>query len=125
MHESDQHFRISVYSALQSLIPGMSFLLGRIYKPREGDRQPLHFKFRTLRKYRSHRKAALSSSVGTGDFIYAFIGKRDHYRRSGVVSLRTWKKHFGKSFQLYDGTHFTEEEYIDSMVIPKILEVLK
>ena len=35
------------------------------------------------------------------------------------------KKHFGKSFQLYDGTHFTEEEYIDSLVIPKILEVLK
>ena len=108
-----------------TLIPGVTWIFDQIYRPREGDRQPLHFTFRTLRKYRSHRKAALSSSVGGDDFIFAFIGKRDHYRRSGVVSLRTWKKHFGKSFQLYDGTHFTEEEYIDSMVIPKILEVLK
>jgi hypothetical protein len=35
-----------------SLIPGMTSLFDRIYKPREGDRQILHFTFRTLRKYR-------------------------------------------------------------------------
>ena len=109
-----------------SLIPGVTQLFDRIYKPREGDRQLLHFTFHTLRKYRWHRKTALAQSTRNGgrDYFFAFIGTRDHYRKTGVVSLRTWKKYFGETFQTYEGTHFMEEEYVCSMLIPKILEVL-
>ena len=42
-----------------TLVPGVTRLFDRIYRPREGDRQPLHFTFRTLRKYRRHRSEAL------------------------------------------------------------------
>jgi hypothetical protein len=109
-----------------TLIPGVSWLFGRIYKPREGDRQPLHFTFRILRKYRRHRRLALASSprCGSADSVHAFIGTRDHYLRTAIVSRRTYKKHFGATCTFYDGTHFTEEEYIRSLVIPKILEIL-
>ena len=108
------------------LIPGMTLLFDRIYKPREGDRQVLHFTFGTLRKYRQHRKTALSMSTRNGgtDRFHAFIGTRDHYRKTGVVSLRTWKKHFGESFRTYDGTHFMEEEFIYALLIPEIFNTL-
>lgn len=107
-----------------TLIPGVTQIFDRIYKPREGDRQRLHFTFRVLRKYLPHRKAALDTSGIEDEANFAFIGTRDHYRRSGVVSLRTWKKHFGDSFRIYDGTHFMEEEYITSLLLPEILNVL-
>lgn len=115
------------YLSWLTLIPGITWLFDRIYKPREGDRQKLHFTYRVLNSYRHHRKVALANSTlaGSADFFHAFIGTRDHYRRSGIVSLRTWKKYFGETYTIYDGTHFTEEEYIHSMIIPKILEVLR
>ena len=31
---------------------------------------------------------------------------------------------FGDTFQLYEGTHFMEEEYVESLLIPKIRQVL-
>ena len=121
-----------------TLIPGVTWIFDRIYKPREGDRQPLHFTFKTLRKYRHHRQEAMKASRmsefqsgdQTGDQpdgqapIHAFIGTRDHYLRTAIVSRRTYKKHFGATCTLYDGSHFTEEEYIRSLVIPKIKELL-
>jgi hypothetical protein len=61
---------------------------------------------------------------GSKDYFYAFFGTRDHYRRTGVVSIRTWKKYFGSDYEVYDGTHFMEEEYIYSRLVPKILKVL-
>lgn len=108
-----------------TLIPGVTWLFDRIYKPREGDRQPLHFTFRTLRKYLNHRREAMRISAAGNDDFHAFIGTKDHYRRTGVVSLNTWKKHFGETYTIYEGTHFTEEEYIFSLIIPKIKELLK
>lgn len=107
-----------------TLIPGFTPLFDRIYKPREGDRQKLHFTFRTLRKYRAHRAAALQTASDSNDFCFSFIGTRDHYRRSAVVSLRTWEKHFGSTFQVYEGTHFMEDEYIHSLLVPKIMDIL-
>lgn len=102
-----------------TLVPGVTALLDRIYRPREGDRQPLHFTYRVMRRYAAHRKAALENSpaAGSTDSFYAFFGRRDHYRRSGIVSARTWKKHFGETFEWYDGTHFTEEEHIYSRIV--------
>ena len=116
-----------------TLIPGVTWLFDRIYKPRPGDRQPLHFSFRTLRKYAHHRNEAMKASLrkcqaADGEHretTHAFIGTRDHYLRTAIVSRRTYKKHFGATCTLYDGTHFTEEEYIRSLVIPKIKELLR
>lgn len=114
------------FFAFLSLLPGISCLLGKIYKPREGDRQPLVFSHDVLMKYRDHRKAALANSplYGSKDVFVAFIGLRDHYRKYGVVSIRTWKKYFGQTVSLYEGTHFTEEEHLYSIVIPQVCKML-
>lgn len=102
------------FLAWLTLIPGVSSLFDRIYKPREGDRQPLHFSFATLRKYREHRRLAMQSTPlnGSTDTFYAFFGTDDHYRKSGIVSIRTWRKYFGDTCSIYEGTHFMEEEYV-------------
>lgn len=107
-------------------IPGVTWLFDRIYKPKEGDRQKLHFTYDVLKKYRQHRKAALanSSRSGSKDYFYAFFGTKDHYRRTGVVSIRTWKKYFGDHFEIYEGTHFMEEEHVLTRLVPKILNML-
>ena len=108
-----------------SLIPGVTRFFDWYYRPKDGDRQRLHFTFRTLRKYRHHRKKALASvSRNGGNAVsLAFFGARDHYRRSGVVSVRAWRRLFGEnSFLIYDGTHFMEEEFVLSMLVPKIRE---
>lgn len=104
-----------------ALIPGMRALLKRIYKVREGDRQALDFKFSSLKGYLPLREAALDVvKKGSGEY-FAFFGTRDHYRRSGIVSISTWERHFpAGSYSLYEGSHFMEEEYIYSLLIPKI-----
>ena len=109
-----------------SLIPGVTPLLDRIYRPKEGDRQKLHFTYDVLRKYVRHGKTALASSslYGNDDFFFAFFGSRDHYRRTGIVSVKSWKKYFGENFMMYEGTHFTEEEHIFTKVIPMICNIL-
>jgi len=109
-----------------ALIPGVTWLFDRIYKPKEGDRQKLHFTYDVLKKYRQHRRAALanSSRSGSKDYFYAFFGTKDHYRRTGVVSIRTWKKYFGDHFEIYEGTHFMEEEHVLTRLVPKILNML-
>lgn len=54
---------------------------------------------------------------------YAFFGRRDHYRRYGVVSVKKWRRTFGPgTFEIYDGTHFMEETYLRRRLIPAILE---
>ena len=107
-------------------IPGVTWLFDRIYKPRQGDRQKLHFTRAILRKYKAHAAEAFSNtpSSGSEDVFYAFIGRRDHYRRTGVVSLKAWRKHFGETYSLYDGTHFTEEEHLLALVLPWICNKL-
>lgn len=107
-------------------VPGVTWIFDRIYKPREGDRQKLHFRPEVLRKYKVHVQAAFAtvSESGADDLYHAFIGSRDHYRRTGVVSLRAWKKRFGDTFSLYDGTHFTEEEHLHALVLPMIFMML-
>ena len=112
--------------AWMSLIPGVTKIFDRIYKPREGDRQPLHFTYPVLRKYMPHRRMALQNSKlqGSNDLFYAFFGIHDHYRKRGIVSIRTWKKYFGDTYSIYDGTHFMEEEYVRSVLVQKVLEIL-
>lgn len=115
------------YLAPLTLVPGVTWLLDRIYRPREGDRQPLHFTFRTLRKYIGLRKAALENAPSHGgkDYFHAFFGSHDHYRKSGIVSIRTWRRHFGgkDTYTVYDGTHFMEEEFVLSLLLPEIVSL--
>ena len=124
------------YLSFLTLIPGVTLLLDRIYRPRPGDRQRLHFTFRTLYRYIEHRKEALlpyctgntrsGRDVSAEEDNFAFFGEHDHYRRSGIVSIRTWRRYFGdNTFRTYPGTHFMEEEYVLSMLIPKIVSVLQ
>lgn len=115
------------YLSFLALIPGMTLLLDRIYRPKEGDRQKIHFRFKTLRKYREHRRMALAGSPlrGGQDMFFAFFGHHDHYRKSGVVSVRTWRKYYGDTYRMYDGTHFMEEEFVVGMLVPAIFDALK
>ena len=112
--------------AFLACIPGVTCLLDRIYRPKEGDRQKLHFTYEVLKKYKNHRSRALRNSTvnGSSDFFFAFFGENDHYRRSGIVNIGTYRRYFGDSYATYSGTHFMEEEYILSMLIPKIMEIL-
>lgn len=100
------------------------FALGRWYlhhrfPVKEGDRQPLKFTYRVLRKYRAHGEAAFSSIEPDGRY-HAFFGKYDHFKKSGVVQVGLWEKYFGNTYTEYEGTHFMEEEYIDSLLLPAI-----
>ncbi len=114
------------YLSFLALIPGVTPLLDLIYRPKEGDRQKLHFTFRTMRKYLPLRREALENCPARGgrDSFFAFFGTCDHYRKSGIVSIRTYRKYFGTSYVTYPGTHFMEEEFILSMLIPKIKETV-
>ena len=57
--------------------------------------------------------------------IYAFFGRRDHYRRTGVVSVKKWRRTIGPgTYTIYDGTHYMEEAYLRELLIPAILERL-
>lgn len=111
-----------------TLIPGVSWLCGKIWKPREGERQQLVFNFSTLRLYKAHFKDAIANTpaAGSPDYFFAFFGTRDHYRRNGVVSVRLWKKYFGdESHCFYKGTHFMEEEYVRTILTEKICYICK
>ena len=104
-------------------IPGGKAILRRVWRVKEGDRQPLRFEYDILKKYGPHwddaRKAA-----SEGGYNFAFFGSRDHYMKSGVVSIAHWEELFGKTYRIYDGTHFMEEEYVDTLLVPKIREIL-
>ena len=104
-------------------VPGGKAILHRIWRVKEGDRQPLRFEYDILKKYGPHWADA-QKAASEGGYHYAFFGTRDHYRKSGVVNVDTWSKMFGNTFQIYEGTHFMEEEYVYALLIPKIREVL-
>ena len=106
-------------------IPGMTWYFENKYRPKEGDRQPLRFVYRILKKYKEHGREALQSGNRNGQYIHAYFGTEDHYRKSGVVSVRRWKRLFGDTFTMYDGTHFMENELVESILIPDLLNLLK
>lgn len=113
--------------AVVDRIPGLTKFFDWYYRPKPGDRQRLHFDPSLLKKWASCRKMALQNTTfnGSKDSFYAFFGTKDKFRRSGVVSVRTWQKYFGDgTYAIYEGTHFMEEEYIHALLIPKIYEVL-
>ncbi len=110
-----------------TLIPGVTSLLDRVFRPLDGDRQPLHFERRKLLKWKPYVQMARDNTPlrGSKDYFFAFFGTRDHYRRIGVVLVRSWRRYFGEgTWQMYKGSHFMENEYVHSLLIPKIKEIL-
>ena len=120
-------FGAATWMSIASYIPGAAKLMRHIFKPKTGERQVLEFTSRILSHYRGLRKIVIdcSPSHGGKDLFYAFFGTDDSYRRSGVVSIRSWRKYFGSdTYYIYRGTHFMEEEYLYTMLMPKIIAVL-
>ena len=110
--------------AWASKIPFVRTALENKFKPKNGDRQKLEFRFDILRNYREHYREAIAS-VRPGDVDFAFFGTRDHYMKSGIVNPGQWKSIFGEdSLAYYEGSHYMEEEFISSLLIPKIAEIL-
>lgn len=109
-----------LFSALAwvSRIPGVRPFLEWRYKPKSERRQKVRFEYGLLRKWEHYRNIALNTEHKE---IHAFFGKRDSYRRSGIVSIKTYSKRYGDTYTLYDGTHYMEEEFIESLLVPAIL----
>lgn len=104
-----------------TLLPGVGALLGRIYRPRPGERQELRFRFATLRKWRPLRLSRRGAQPAGAAPLFAFFGTHDHYRRLGIVSLRTWRKCFGEgTYAIYDGSHFMEEPYVKTLLADRL-----
>lgn len=110
-----------------TLVPGVPALLGRIYRPRPGERQPLSFRFSLLRKWKRLRRElsfypqSKDAAVPGAEPVFAYFGTHDHYRRSGIVSLRKWRKLFGEgTYALYDGSHFMEETYVRTLLADRL-----
>lgn len=110
-------------AAFLTLIPGGSCFLHHKFPVKSGDRQRLKFRFGVMRRYKAHWEAACEAAQKPL-YRFAFFGTNDHFMRSGVVKIDYWKRMFGDSYQIYEGTHFMEEENIDALLIPKIREVL-
>ena len=75
----------------------------------------------------AHWEAAVSQArkdLADGLPFFAFFGTQDHFKKSGVVQVQLWRDIFGDTFQEYDGTHFMEEEYVASLLVPKVREML-
>lgn len=109
-------------------IPGVGALLDRIYRPRPGKRQPIHFCFKSMRKWKSYLDMAYDHAgeeVACGRVPFAFFGTHDHYLKWRIVNVSSWERRFGRTaYAMYEGSHFMEEEYIHSMLVPKICETL-
>lgn len=114
------HFRIL---SVLTLVPGVTAMCDRVWRPKPGNRQRLHFTPSVLRKYAAHFRKAFEDAAGSGDSFFAFFGSRDHYMRSGVVRIGRYRKIFGDTYSIYDGTHFMEEEYLRTLLVPKIIAV--
>lgn len=105
------------------LIPGIRQLMFKLYPKREGERQELSFDREAMRGF---SKLCDAGSIDTTGYVKAFFGTEDHYRRWGIVSLRRWTRLFGKSTYVeYEGTHYMEERFIDSLLIPEIRAILQ
>ena len=107
-------------------IPGIQLYLHLKFRVKKGDRQKLKFRRRILLKYKAHWEDALKNMPANGskDYFYAFFGTQDHYMKQGIVRIDMYEKYFGKSYTVYEGSHFMEEPHIYNLLIPKILEVL-
>lgn len=96
------------------------------FPPRPGERQSLHFDYETMCHFHEFSKLvkeavkeeALARKDGKGDIAMAFFGRKDFYRKSGIVRIRQWVRLFGKdSVHLDNESHFWEEERVKESLL--------
>ena len=122
-----------------TLIPGIPWICSRfIWHVKYPGRQKLDFRYRILMHYKAHKEAMLAAAAirsGTtlcpedggskNNYVHAFIGDYDHYRKNGVVDPDKWDALFGPETRTsYPGTHYMEDEYIRSLLVPAILSLM-
>lgn len=109
-----------------TLIPGIPWICSRfIWHVKYPGRQKLNFRYRILKHYMAHKEAMLANCAAGRNDVHAFIGDFDHYRKNGVVDPDKWDALFGAETRTsYPGTHYMEDEYIRSLLVPAILEIL-
>ncbi len=119
-------YKYFYYLAFLSRISLFHKLFNNIWKAKEGDRQSLDFSYSNLRQYKEHYRLAMANSTkaGSRDVFYAFFGKNDHYMKYGIVSVKHFESNFSQNYTMYEGSHFTENKYVYSLIIPKILELI-
>ncbi|MFA6591930.1 MAG: hypothetical protein WCR48_00365 [Bacteroidales bacterium] len=107
-------------------VPGVTALADWYFRPKEGDRQQLHFTYSLMKKWGPYREKALANSPARGgaDSFFAFFGTRDNYRKTGIVRVTTYRKYFGDRYQIFKGSHYMPDDCVVNMLIPKILETL-
>jgi len=117
------------YLSFFGRLPFICRILEKKFSPREGDRQTIYFNHEVMSHFLTLRKdvmSALREASLHPSLHFAFFGKSDHYLKSGIVNPRQWRKYVGEdSCVQYDGTHFMEEEYIYSLLIPEIVKRLE
>lgn len=108
-------------------IPGMTSLLNRFFRPTRPLRQEMDFRPSVMKRYGKVYERACAASRrrldGDNATSFAFFGNRDHYVKWGVVDMKKWDDRFG-SYCIYPGSHFMENEFVYSLLIPKIESVL-
>ena len=74
-------------------VPGGKALLHRIWRVKEGDRQPLRFEYEILKKYGPHWADA-KKAAAEGGYHYAFFGARNcSGKRTPSTTARTlWRR---------------------------------
>ena len=58
------------------------------------------------------------------DASYAYFGKKDEFRRAGIVSIKEYKSLFGNSYEVYEGRHVLDVSNAERVLVPKIVEML-
>ena len=80
------------YLAFLALLPGVTPILDRVYRPKDGDRQKLHFTFRTMRKYR----ALMETLLRTKGFVHRI--RRNAFHGGGVCHLHARAENYFSVF---------------------------
>ena len=58
------------------------------------------------------------------DTTYAYFGKKDEFRRAGIVSIKEYERLFGSSYETYEGGHVLDVSNAERVLVPKIVEML-
>lgn len=115
-----------------SRIPLLNRIPYMIFKQKEGNRQHMRFEYEIMKRYAAEYERNIvkaKAMVATDDPLesfYAYFGTNDSYYKHDVVNVQAWEDVFGKdTYEVYDGSHFMEEEYINTLLFPRILDMLE
>ena len=113
------------YLCLASPLCKLGFIrkaLENKYKAKNAGRQEVRFDPQLLAKWTYFRRLSISTSH---PYVRAFFGSRDSFRRSGVVNINCFIRRYGKNYTVYDGSHWMEEAYVYSDLMPAIAALLR